>query len=153
MGLQKSAGVNLKNILSGAGLASLGVGLAFEMGRYLHKRKLLASTREQAMQAFEQAVAGDPHLQQYPREQLLQYLQAILEIAPNVASNPVLLRQLLKQVATYGGIDPQSAKVLAEVDAHIFNRKAMGLVEAGEITKAITGASGLLGNYANLLGG
>jgi len=153
MGLQKNAKVDLKNILAGTGLASLGLGLAFEVGRYIHKRQVLSNAKEQAIKNFEQVIASDPHLQQYPKEELMQYLNTLLQVAPNVAADPVLLRQALKQIATYGGVDPQSAKVLSELDEQIMARKVLHSVEAGDVTKALSGAAGLLGNYAGLLGG
>jgi hypothetical protein len=121
-GFQKMATANipnLKSILAGLALASAGAGAAYEIYRHYKHNKIHREGAQKARRIFQQVVQSDPYLAQQDPQVLQEYFETLLQVAPNVAANPLLLKQTLKQALTYGGIDPQSAKLLSDLNERI----------------------------------
>jgi hypothetical protein len=117
-GLQKFA-MDWRTLLGIAGLLGVGAGVAHEI--YLHHKKVRMHEEavNRARQLFSQVVQSDPYLSQQDPKELEQIFETILQVAPLAAANPLMLRQLLRQATTYGGIDPNAALSLSELNDRI----------------------------------
>ena len=97
-----------KLVLIGGGLLGI-AGAGAEIAGHLQRRI-------KARRTFEKVVKKDPYLSQLPREELEEYFETVKDISPTIASNPLLLRTTLKQMATYEGADPSSIRLLGEIE-------------------------------------
>ena len=74
-----------------------------------------------AKKMFQSVVERDPYLSQLPKKDLEEYFETISHVSPTIASNPLLLRTTLRQMASYEGADPSSIKLFTEVESGVSN--------------------------------
>lgn len=126
-----------KLVLIGSGLIGA-TAAGMELYEQIKKRK--ASDR-----IFKNIVKKDPYLSQLPEEELNDYYRTIKEVSPTIASNPLLLRTALKQMATYEGADPNSILMMSKLESEIKNNTIYDPIY--RLSEKITFAGKALENY------
>jgi len=96
-----------KGLLVGSGLLGLGV-MAHDLISYFRARR-------SADRLMHLMAEKDPVLSQVDRRELEQYLRLLLDVSPELAANPMLLRAVLRQMATYEGADPGALLHLSDL--------------------------------------
>ena len=93
-------------------LAALGA-----IGLGLHLKKIQNSIRHKAI--VEDLMTTDPIIKQAPREQVLEAYATIYHLAPRIALEKQIVRELLQQVVKFGRLDMQTVKMITDTEKTI----------------------------------
>lgn len=96
-----------------------GVGLAFG-GAFvlgLTLKKIQNSIRHKAI--VEDLMTTDPIIKQAPREQVLEAYATIYNLAPRIALEKQIVRELLQHVVKFGRLDMQTVKMITDTEKTI----------------------------------
>ena len=119
-----------RGIAIAGGLMGLGAITQSVVSSVLAKRKAIEIAKE--------LKKSDPVIAQMNEDELTEYVDYLMNVAPNVLSHPAALKTVLRQVATYGGIDPQTIKLFLEMEENA-GRDLKKHLAAGNILMTLGG--------------
>jgi hypothetical protein len=107
-GLAKGIGSALGGLLVG------GVALG---GAHLYNKSEKTADRSKFLASLEKAINSTQILRDTPRSKVVNFANTIFNFAPSIASDPNLLSSVLSNVVIGDSIDPQTIKMLTELES------------------------------------